>query len=64
LQSSDLVLFEGSWVTLLDAPPFLDEAAHAHRGEQRSHFARNALLALAALGGLVGYVVLQMVAGR
>jgi hypothetical protein len=60
LRSSDLVLHDGSWVTLLDAPPFLDEAAHAHRREQRWHFARNAVLALAAIGSVIGYIVLQM----
>lgn len=62
LSSTDLVHFEGRWVSLVDAPPFGDAAEVAQRREQRARLAKHALMAAAGLTLPVAYVLLRVLA--
>lgn len=42
LRSTDLVRFQGCWVSLTDFPPVADEAAAAERHERRKRYAKYA----------------------
>jgi hypothetical protein len=46
LRSTDLVHFEGRWLSLVDAAPSTDAAEQAQRREQRARFVKHALMAL------------------
>lgn len=62
LRSTDLVQFEGRWVSLVDAPPFGDAAEVAQRREQRVRFVKHALMAAAGLSLPVAWLMIELLA--